>query len=444
MPREADRIRDAFISATATDARPYREGVGEALESLKVAVFLQEYWALPLQDVVTLCLNRIADSDAYIGIFGFRYGWVPDGETRSITECEYDKALDLWGQRTVPPIFLFLPEPGKEAAGLLEAAAAAVLAKDYPDDPVRQAESRRLQKVFCDRMRSAGRFVNTFATLPALRERALAAVAIWNEEILRSSLSRQRTSAIQAIPASELGAIGREADDVDAVDETYGAAVDANAVGVCLVLHGAEDAGQFHFLAYVEQRNPWEISGAARNITPPHDQFDILTLVATALQATAPDLNPPAVTVDVLATALLERSRHQSIVMFLTVDRLSGGLDAFRTGFWMPLVAAARTAAPTVGRTKPFVVVVTMTHEVPTPLAPGLAAAPPAKGPFDATQVMVTPALGALDDDDVVRWLRDHGMKRADAQALAARVIGDGRPRGVFDRLNTANFWARI
>ena len=49
-------------------------------------MFLQEYRAAAAQDVVTLCLNRLADSDAYLGVFGFRYGWIPGGEARSITE----------------------------------------------------------------------------------------------------------------------------------------------------------------------------------------------------------------------------------------------------------------------------------------------------------------------------------------------------------------------
>jgi hypothetical protein len=38
----------------------------------------------------------IADrADVYIGIIGFRYGYVPDGKVISVTEAEYDRALEL-------------------------------------------------------------------------------------------------------------------------------------------------------------------------------------------------------------------------------------------------------------------------------------------------------------------------------------------------------------
>ena len=229
----------------------------------------------------------------------------------------------------------------------------------------------------------------------------------------------------------------------EAIDETYGAAVKANAVGLCLLIHGPEDAGQFQFLSYVEQRNPWEISRPVRLITPSHDRFDVTSLIAASLAAAAPDLVPPSATVELLAGALLERCRNESVVMFLTIDRLAGSIETFRNGFWIPLIEAAQNKTASVGRTEPFVVVLTMTSEIATPLPSGFAAAPPAKT-FNPAALMVTPALGAIDEGEIVSWLRDHDMKRAEAQAIASRVIGDGRPRGVFDRLNNANLWARI
>ena len=112
----------------------------------------------------------------------------------------------------MPPIFLFLPEPGKEAATQLEAAAIAALEEDYPNDAARREESRGLQKAFCERMRGNGRFVTSFETLAMLRERALAAIAIWNQGILRTALGRRPKGAVQGIPAVQLGSIGRDGD----------------------------------------------------------------------------------------------------------------------------------------------------------------------------------------------------------------------------------------
>ncbi|MBP1910336.1 energy-coupling factor transporter ATP-binding protein EcfA2 [Methanolobus bombayensis] len=40
------------------------------------------------------CLEAVASCDLYIGIFAWRYGYIPPGENRSITELEYRKAQD--------------------------------------------------------------------------------------------------------------------------------------------------------------------------------------------------------------------------------------------------------------------------------------------------------------------------------------------------------------
>ena len=52
--REANVIREVFVSATAKDAADYRQQVGDALTQLSVAVFLQEYWAFAAHNVVDL------------------------------------------------------------------------------------------------------------------------------------------------------------------------------------------------------------------------------------------------------------------------------------------------------------------------------------------------------------------------------------------------------
>lgn len=42
-----------------------------------------------------LCLSDVAACDLYIGIFAWRYGYIPPGEDRSITELEYRHAVKL-------------------------------------------------------------------------------------------------------------------------------------------------------------------------------------------------------------------------------------------------------------------------------------------------------------------------------------------------------------
>src|ERR1700750_2841725 len=97
-------ISKVCISATKQDMDSYRADLPDALELIEVAAFLQEQWAEGAGDVVALCRERLDKTDGYVGVFGFRYGWVPNGHDRSITEIEYDHAFDRWGRLTFPPL----------------------------------------------------------------------------------------------------------------------------------------------------------------------------------------------------------------------------------------------------------------------------------------------------------------------------------------------------
>jgi HEAT repeat protein/predicted ATPase len=71
-----------------------------------------EYYAAEDQRPVDRCLADVAACDVYIGIFAWRYGWVPpdeNSERRSITEMEYRHAV-----RMGKPCLMFLLE--KDAA----------------------------------------------------------------------------------------------------------------------------------------------------------------------------------------------------------------------------------------------------------------------------------------------------------------------------------------
>ena len=46
-------------------------------------------------------LEMVERADVYIGIFAYRYGYVPDGYDISITEMEYDHAGELGKLRLI-------------------------------------------------------------------------------------------------------------------------------------------------------------------------------------------------------------------------------------------------------------------------------------------------------------------------------------------------------
>jgi tetratricopeptide (TPR) repeat protein len=56
-----------------------------------------------LQAAINKSLGMVNEADVYIGIFAYRYGWVPDGQDISITEMEFNRAVE----RKIP-ILVFL------------------------------------------------------------------------------------------------------------------------------------------------------------------------------------------------------------------------------------------------------------------------------------------------------------------------------------------------
>jgi hypothetical protein len=47
------------------------------------------------EDAITASLGIVEESDVYVGVFAFRYGYVPKGHEVSITEMENNRAAEL-------------------------------------------------------------------------------------------------------------------------------------------------------------------------------------------------------------------------------------------------------------------------------------------------------------------------------------------------------------
>ena len=66
-----------YISATYQDLRRHREAVSLVLRRMGHQVFgMEEYVAEGLRPL-DRCLADVKSCDAYVGIFGWRYGYVP-------------------------------------------------------------------------------------------------------------------------------------------------------------------------------------------------------------------------------------------------------------------------------------------------------------------------------------------------------------------------------
>ncbi|MCX6900286.1 MAG: DUF4062 domain-containing protein [Verrucomicrobia bacterium] len=96
----------AMISSTAVDLPEHRKQVVEAC--LREGVFPIGMEQLPARDAtgIQVSLEMVDKADIYIGIYAWRYGWVPDFDNPgkfSITEMEFNRAVE----RKIP-ILVFL------------------------------------------------------------------------------------------------------------------------------------------------------------------------------------------------------------------------------------------------------------------------------------------------------------------------------------------------
>jgi tetratricopeptide (TPR) repeat protein len=88
-----------YISSTFEDLKEYREAVYRALRKMRHDVIAMEDYVATDQRPIQKCLEDVASCDIYIGIFAWRYGFIPEDKKDnpnglSITELEYRKAKE--------------------------------------------------------------------------------------------------------------------------------------------------------------------------------------------------------------------------------------------------------------------------------------------------------------------------------------------------------------
>lgn len=88
-----------FISSTYIDLVEYRAYTIEYLKNLtdnKTGDFAaMEYFVASEDTSKEVCLCELEKSDIVIGIYGSRFGWVEEETGRSMTEIEFDRAMEL-------------------------------------------------------------------------------------------------------------------------------------------------------------------------------------------------------------------------------------------------------------------------------------------------------------------------------------------------------------
>ncbi|MFX0065583.1 MAG: DUF4062 domain-containing protein, partial [Candidatus Hermodarchaeota archaeon] len=84
-----------FLGSTSRDLQAYRNQASDALKRLGTQVEEMEVWGAVDGEPLAVCLKKVEECDLYVGIFAYRYGYIPAGEEYSITELEYEHAKKL-------------------------------------------------------------------------------------------------------------------------------------------------------------------------------------------------------------------------------------------------------------------------------------------------------------------------------------------------------------
>jgi hypothetical protein len=81
-----------YISSTYVDLKKERETAAKAVRRLEHQAIAMENYVASDQRPLDKCRQDVLSSDAYVGIFAWRYGFIPDGYDKSITHLEYEAA----------------------------------------------------------------------------------------------------------------------------------------------------------------------------------------------------------------------------------------------------------------------------------------------------------------------------------------------------------------
>jgi formylglycine-generating enzyme required for sulfatase activity len=153
-------VAKIYISSTSEDLREHRRAVIQALRWAQHDVGAMEDYVADNRRPLDKCLEDVAESEIYIGIIAWRYGYVPkegNPKHQSITECEYRKAVAC----KKSPLMFLLNDAASWPPRLVD-----------DGQPAKRLKALR-QEITKDRT------VSFFTNEHDLAERVLAAVAIW-------------------------------------------------------------------------------------------------------------------------------------------------------------------------------------------------------------------------------------------------------------------------
>ncbi|HEY3227878.1 MAG TPA: DUF4062 domain-containing protein, partial [Roseiflexaceae bacterium] len=117
----ADHAINVMISSTARDLPEHRKEVLDACLRQGMFPVMMEHLPASDADAIAESLRMVDEAAIYLGIFAHRYGYVPKGHDISITEMEYNRAVE----RGIPRLLFLMHEDHQLKAADVEKGAGA-------------------------------------------------------------------------------------------------------------------------------------------------------------------------------------------------------------------------------------------------------------------------------------------------------------------------------
>ncbi len=178
MGKRDQRIYRVFISSTYLDNAVRRRSLIEEIGATgSFQTIAMERFTADDRETTTVCLERVREADVFIGIIAWRYGWIPEGETRAITELEYEAADGM-------PRLMFLIDVPEDEVKL----------SDLDPEPGRYDKQKQLI-AFKDRIRSDRAMYTPFKD-DTLASKVCRALLDWRDR--KEGRTSPRSEAVKA------------------------------------------------------------------------------------------------------------------------------------------------------------------------------------------------------------------------------------------------------
>jgi hypothetical protein len=105
-----------MISSTAKDLPEHRRQVIEACQRVGLFPLPMEHLPADPADAAGVSVRMVDEADVYVGVFAYRYGYVPPSSDVSVTEMEYNRAVE----RGIPCLIFFMHEDHQVKPGDVE------------------------------------------------------------------------------------------------------------------------------------------------------------------------------------------------------------------------------------------------------------------------------------------------------------------------------------